>query len=99
MKTIVAILSLAAAMCSHAETAQSTVACEDWPTVKQVIEASGERALLRGLSHRGINDQLVQFETIVFVNPENGSFTVVERWADTMFCVVQVGSQMHTYSP
>ena len=98
MRTIVACLALLTAVVSHAETVQSILVCESWPVVREVINNSAERPLLRGVSNRGINNELVQFETIIFVNPDSGSFTVVERWNDELFCVVQSGVNMHTHS-
>lgn len=98
MKTIVAILLLSAAMVTHAEDVQSFLVCEEWPVVKQMLDASAERPFLKGLSHRGINGELARFETIIFVNPDSGTFTVVERWTDEMFCVVQSGTVIRPYS-
>ena len=98
MKTIVAACMLSAAMVASAEPVQAVLVCESWPVVRQMLDNHGEKALLKGLSHRGINQELVQFETIIFVNPDSGGFTVVERWDTEMFCVVQTGSVLRPFS-
>jgi hypothetical protein len=91
------VLGILIATSASAQQVYSVLHCDNWPKIKLVLDQNGEEPALRGLSSRQINEQVVNLETILFVNPQNGNYTVVEHWSTEMFCVVQSGATLRPY--
>lgn len=91
------VLGLLIATGASAQQVQSILHCDNWPALKSVLVQNGEEPALQGLSHRNMNGQNVYFQTIVFANPQNGNYSVIEHWGEEMFCVIQSGTSLHPY--
>jgi hypothetical protein len=73
------------------------VVCADKLAMAQMLEEYGERAMLTMISHRQINGATAQVPTVLFVNRDTQSWTLVERPSPELYCAVAVGDNIRPY--
>ena len=68
--------------------------CTDGDVMAKVLEKFGERAMLDLKSQRLLKGGTEVFDSILFSNPQKRSWTLVEKVADDVYCVVAAGAGM-----
>ena len=97
LKKILASLALTAGII-HPSTASeitqlpTSLMCVDKQGINQTITEFEELSFAGGVSMRDLPGVgLVKNNLVIFVNPKNKSWTIVERFNKDMYCVVAVG--------
>lgn len=57
----------------------------------------GETPIMRGQSVRNINGVMVFMNTVLFMNLKTGTWTLAEKIADDVFCVMAMGQNWEVY--
>ena len=73
------------------------VVCTDKEEMSEILEAHGERAMMTMISHREIGGEIAEVATVLFVNPETLSWTLVERPRPGVYCAVGMGDNIRPY--
>ena len=63
----------------------------------ETILKYGETPIMRGLSVRNIDGATVFMNTVLFMNPNTGSWTLAEKIADDVLCVIAMGQNWQVY--
>ena len=94
-----AVISMVMPVVAMAATTEGSipVVCADKLTMSQLLEQYGERAMLTMISHRQINGETAQVPTVLFVNRDTQSWTLVERPQPETYCIVAVGDNVRPY--
>ena len=81
---------------------QTKIICTEDKVIYSSLDEYGEKPLLHMISHRKINDgteeSINSYPTILFVNPNTGTWTLVEKHTENILCVVTIGQQLKPYS-
>ena len=96
MKTIVALAVLgvgtavwAVASAKSPQIATHETVCVGGDDLTATVDEFRELPFVRGLSHAPGSGHL---SLVIFANPETGTFTIVERAAEDLYCILAVGS-------
>jgi hypothetical protein len=73
------------------------VVCTTKTEMAGVLEEFGERAMLTMISHRNITGTTAEIATVLFVNPETKSWTLVERPDADTYCAIAHGININPY--
>jgi len=74
------------------------VICTDLENISTVLEKHGERPALTAVSIRPNNkDKEIPIPTVMFINFESGSWTLVERVRTNLYCATAMGEKMSPY--
>lgn len=99
MKPLLDILKLslvAALFCpllSQAETTiRSSLSCVTERELSPVLEKYQEIAILEFASHRVLSGNMVAIHAVLYMNPGEKTWTLIEKWGDDMYCVIGVGT-------
>lgn len=57
----------------------------------------GEIPIMRGQSVRNIDGVMVSMNTVLFMNLQNGTWTLAEKIADDVLCVMAMGQNWQVY--
>jgi hypothetical protein len=81
---------------------QTKIICTEDKLIYSSLNDYGEKPLLHMVSHRKLNDgaeeTINSYPTILFVNPNTGTWTLVEKHTENILCVVTIGQQLKPYS-
>jgi hypothetical protein len=86
---------------SRAETraANLDVLCVDERTLEVLVSSEyNEVPMLTLTSTRTIKGKDVTLPTVLFVNPETRSWTLVEQWGKNLYCIISLGVDATPYS-
>ena len=103
MRIIIAIfLSLVyslvqAQQAENVQRGKLTVICAEWPEIGKMLGNYGERPFLRAISNRFEESGNSTNRMIIFTNPASHSYSIVEQWADDLYCVISVGQYLEPY--
>lgn len=75
----------------YAEPIQVTAICGGVEELRNILNKYGEKAMLNFSSYRLEGENIITYPTTMFVNPKEGSFTIVEKRDSDVFCVVTTG--------
>ena len=80
---------------------QNKMVCVQAEVVYSSLEEYGERPMMQMVSHRRMNEtngeNINSYPTIMFVNPNTGTWSLVERHTEDVLCIVAIGQQMRPY--
>jgi hypothetical protein len=79
-------------------TVQVDAYCVNTQSLYQIITEHGEKPMLTAISVRMIRDSEVPFATVLYVNSETKSWTLVEKIRDDVYCVVGMGDNIKPYT-
>jgi hypothetical protein len=65
--------------------------CLDSKQLSETVHEFKELPYVRGIS-MPISQDDVKFSLVVFVNPKTGSFTIAEKRADNLYCIIAIGT-------
>ncbi len=77
--------------------ADSQITCSDEKTVLKVINESGETPMLKMTNLRYTNGMPTENVSILFMNIETKTWTLVERFNEETFCVIGLGNEIIPY--
>lgn len=81
---------------------QTKIICTEDKVIYSSLDEYGEKPMVHMVSHRKINDgteeSINSYPTILFVNPNTGTWTLVEKHTENILCVVTIGQQLKPYS-
>lgn len=91
MKKLLAMFLLVPSM-AFAEPQKATyeTICLSREDLTSTVEEFKELPFVRGLS-APLNQQNIQLSLVVFANPVTGTFTIVERVAENLYCILAMG--------
>ncbi len=72
--------------------------CSNENKIMTVLKENGEEPLIRSLALRQVGGVIVNNVSILFVNAQTRTWTVVEKFTDDMFCVVSLGTDAVPYT-
>ena len=82
--------------------ADTKIVCVSEDVLFKSLNGYGEKPMVHMVSHRKINDgteeSINSYPTILFVNPNTGTWTLVEKHTENILCVVTIGQQLKPYS-
>lgn len=101
LKHIAASLALTVGV-SHAIASENQklnieVQCTNLMGITAVLEEFGEHPLLTGIAGRPNGDKIVGLATILFVNPETQTWTLVEQFDKDLYCATASGSDIKPF--
>ena len=73
------------------------VVCTNKADMAQMLDQHSEQAMLTMISHREIGNQITEVPTVLFVNRETQSWTLVERPSPEIYCAVAMGDNIRPY--
>lgn len=104
MKKLFAVLCLGLAASSvlaqkqsRVETIRFEATCGSVQTMASFLKEFGEKPTLTLVSNRDINGDIVAFPSMLFVNFETKTWTLVEQVTKTRFCVTATGDEVKPY--
>ena len=71
--------------------------CGDSSAVQSITNKFGEQGFINFKSERQVGTAFEEFRGIVFVNPKTGSFTMVEKITDDVYCVIAAGDKLEPH--
>lgn len=71
--------------------------CSNENKIMSSLKEFGEEPFLRMLSTRQVSGDIVDNISILFVNSQTRSWTMVEKFSDDMFCVISLGTNAGPY--
>lgn len=71
--------------------------CVDVVSLEKVLDKHGEDPALTMISTREIGSRYQAVPTVFFINPKTKSWTLVEKVADNLYCVIAVGQEVAPY--
>lgn len=72
--------------------------CADKDRITETIKEYGEEPVMKSLSIRETNSGLKTNVSILFVNPQTKTWTMVERFRDDLFCVTSLGTDASPFA-
>ena len=79
---------------AQASSLRLTLPCGSMEEVIKILVKYNEKPMLNMKSTRTQDDQPTQTMVTLFVNPETGTYSLVERVSDTLFCVLSSGEDL-----
>ena len=79
-------------------TVQVDAYCVNTQSLYQIITEHEEKPMLTAISVRMIRDSEVPLATVLYVNPDTKSWTLVEKIRDDLYCVVGMGDNIKPYT-
>jgi hypothetical protein len=77
---------------------ENKMVCVRAEVVYSSLDEFGERPMMHMVSHRRMFDESVSsYPTIMFVNPNTGTWSLVEKHTEEILCIVAIGQQMRPY--
>ena len=98
MKSFIAVLALTPALAlatppgSDFSVATVDTICVSLKQLTEITDEAQEIPYVRGQSHP-IMTEGAPLSMVVFVNPTTGTFTIAERVAQDMYCILALGSR------
>lgn len=68
--------------------------CMDAKSLISVSEKYGELPMMRGVSARAVNKQIIEQPIVLFSNPKEWSWTLWERVNEDFFCIIGFGKNL-----
>jgi hypothetical protein len=72
--------------------------CSNWDSINAMLSSYHEQPMLQMTALRRIDNQEVMVQSILFANKNTGSYSLIEKWNDEQFCLVQVGQDLKPHS-
>jgi hypothetical protein len=92
MKKIFAMLLLMPSLAlANPKIQKDETICLNSNELTETINEFKELPYVRGISVPISRDD-VKFSLVVFVNPKTGSFTIAEKRADNLYCIIAIGT-------
>lgn len=66
--------------------------CVDVKILNEIVAEFDELPFIRGLSNREVSKTVIQHSMVLFVNAKTGTWTVVEKTFDGLYCFLAVGT-------
>jgi len=79
-------------------TVQVDAYCINTQSLYEMIKEHDEKPMLTAISVRMIKNSEVPLATVLYVNPDTKSWTLVEKIRDDVYCVVGMGDNIKPYS-
>ncbi len=80
---------------------QSKMVCVRAEVVYSSLDEYGEKPMMHMISHRRTNDEngesVNSYPTIMFVNPNTGTWSLVEKHTENILCIIGIGQQIRPY--
>lgn len=73
------------------------VICVDAATLTEVLEEYNEKPMLTMNTVRDVGGQAVAVPTVLFVNQQTKTWTLVEKIDDSMYCAISAGENFSYY--
>ncbi len=64
-----------------------------------VLEKYQEKPILKFSSHRVVGNSQGHLQSVLYMNPTTKTWTLVEQWAEDLYCVVSIGSEAEPILP
>ena len=92
MKNVLAVLFMMPALAAAQDLTKITqdLACVDSKALTELVTEFRELPYVRGIS-RPLDERAPARSLVVFVNPATGSFTIAEKRAEDLYCVLAIG--------
>jgi hypothetical protein len=94
MKNILAMLFMVPALAAAQDLTRITqdIACVDSKALTELVGEFRELPYVRGIS-RSLDERESTRSLVIFVNPTTGSFTIAEKRAENLYCVLAIGDK------
>jgi len=80
---------------------QNKMVCVQAEVVYSSLDEYGEKPMMHMVSQRRTNDEngesINSYPTIMFVNPNTGTWSLVEKHTENILCIVGIGQQIRPY--
>jgi hypothetical protein len=92
MKNVLAVLFMMPALAVAQDLTRITqdIACVDSKALTELVGEFRELPYVRGIS-RPLDERAPARSLVIFVNPATGSFTIAEKRAANLYCVLALG--------
>jgi UDP-glucose 4-epimerase len=78
---------------AQAETIYRTqLVCVTAQELVPVLEKYQEKPILKFSAHRVVGNSVVNLPSVLYMNSTTKTWTLIEQWAEDLFCVVSIGS-------
>jgi len=104
MKKLVAGLIALSASFTYAQdkavqTVNVPVYCVQAKPLQDVLDEYSELPFMKVTSVRTVDGKQMSFPSIIFINMETQTYTIVERIADTTYCIIASGGDLQPVAP
>ena len=96
-KLLSTLLFVPALAMGQVETVQFESICVPLEILEESMKKHGEKPFINSVGHRMFGDVKVFHATVLFINPETKTWTMVEKVGSNSYCIIGVGSNMKPY--
>jgi len=79
------------------ETIQFETVCVSLEILEESMKKYGEKPFITSTGHRTSGDEKLFHATVLFMNTETKTWTMVEKIASNSYCIIGIGSNMKPY--
>ncbi len=73
--------------------------CVSAQELTPVLEKFQEKPILKFSSHRVVGNSQGYLQAVLYMNPSTKTWTLVEQWAEDLYCIVSIGSDAEPVLP
>jgi hypothetical protein len=84
---------------SESKTVRTDLVCTTIENLDKVLTEHGEEAALTMVSMRETRKGVIPNALVFFMNPKTKSWTLVEKFSETEYCIVALGQEVNPYFP
>ena len=90
------LLFLPALAIAQVEYVNFETVCVSQKVLEETVAKHGEKPFVTAVGHRLSGDRKLFHPIVMFMNPDNKSWTLVEK-IDNLFCIVAVGTKIEPF--
>ena len=96
-KLLSTLLFLPALAIGQSEIVQFESICVPLEILEESMKKYGEKPFITSTGHRMFGDVKISHATVLFMNPETKTWTMVEKVESNSYCIIGIGSNMKPY--
>ena len=90
-------LALAGPVVAQTELVRFPAVCTTMVTLSEVLSEYDEMPAMTMISNREANNTILGFKTVMFINYETRTWTLVEKITKDSYCIVATGEDISPY--
>ena len=95
-KILSTLLFLPALAIAQVEYVNFETVCVSQKVLEETVAKHGEKPFVSAVGHRLSGDRKLFHPIVMFMNPDNKSWTLVEK-IDNLFCIIAVGTKIEPF--
>jgi hypothetical protein len=96
-KLLSTLLFFPALAIGQVETVHFETICVPLEILEESMRKYGEKPFITSIGHRVFGDEKLSHATVLFMNTETKTWTMVEKIGPNSYCIIGIGSNMKPY--